>query len=67
MPKPSGSDAMPPVRLAPTRPQPKARSIMHQEVPTAPLVRPSSPGAPKQADRLEQDPDGGIMPRQQVY
>jgi hypothetical protein len=63
MPKSANSDAKPPVRLAP-RPQPKARQILHQKVPTAPLVRPNAPGAPKQADQLKSDPTGGIDPRQ---
>jgi hypothetical protein len=65
MPKASGSN-MKTVRLAP-RPAAKARSIIHQEVPKGPLVRPMSPGADKQADKLEQDPTGGIDPRQMVY
>jgi hypothetical protein len=69
MPKPSGSDAKPPVRLAP-RPQPKARSILHQKPPTTPLVRPMSPGAPKQADQLkpeEKHPSSSIDPRQMHF
>jgi hypothetical protein len=63
MPKASGSN-MKTVRLAP-RPQP-SRPIKHQTPPAAPLVRPMSPGAPKQADQLKQEPDG-IDPRQMIY
>jgi hypothetical protein len=65
MPKQSGQDNKT-VRQAPL-PQPKSRPIMHQEVPKGPLVRPMSPGADKQADKLKQDPSGGIDPRQQIY
>jgi hypothetical protein len=62
MPKAAGAD-MKTTRLAP-RPLPPSRKIMHQEVPKGPLVRPSAQAAPKWADRLEQDPAGGIDPRQ---
>ena len=45
----------------------RERPIMHQSpVASGPKVSPRSPGAPKQADQLEQDPDG-TDPRQQVY
>jgi len=47
------------------KPAIRERPIMHQP-PSGPKVRPTSPGAPKQADELEQDPDG-TDPRQQVY
>jgi hypothetical protein len=69
MPKQSGQD-LKAVRTAPTRPQPKARSIMHQEVPKGPLVRPMSPGAPKQADQLkpeEKHPSASIDSTQQHF
>lgn len=61
MPKKSGQD-MKTTRLAP-RPQPKSRPIMHQSPPSAPKVRPASPGASKQADQLKQE-SHGINPRQ---
>ena len=61
MPKSSGSN-MKTTRLAP-RPRSKARPIMHQTPPSAPLVRPMSPGASKQADQLKQE-SPGINPRQ---
>jgi len=68
MPKAAGAD-MKTVRGTP-RPQPPSRKIMHQSPPAAPLVRPMSPGAPKQADQLkpeEKHETGSIDPRQQVY
>jgi hypothetical protein len=48
------------------KPAIRERPITHQSPPSGPKVRPTSPGAPKQADELEQDPDG-TDPRQQVY
>ena len=68
MPKSANSD-MKTVRLAP-RPQPKARGIMHQEVPKGPLVRPMSPGAPKIAADLkpeEKHPSASIDSTQQHF
>jgi hypothetical protein len=49
---------------------PPSRPIKTFEPPAAPLVRPMSPGAPKQADQLkpeEKHESGSIDPRQQVY
>jgi hypothetical protein len=80
MPKSANSE-MRTVRLAPSRPQPPSRSIMHQVIPSAPKVEPMSPGAPFQADKLKSsgpsktaadvvraaENPGGIDGRQQVY
>ena len=58
--KNSGED-LKTIRCAPL-PQPKARPIMHQEVPAAPKDRPMTPGAPKIAADLkpeEKHPSGG--------
>jgi hypothetical protein len=80
MPKKSGED-LKTVRLAPSRPQPKSRPIMHQQMPSGPKVDPMSPGAPFQADKLRSsgpsktaadvvraaENPGGIDGRQQVY
>jgi hypothetical protein len=69
MPKNSGQDLQA-VRTGPTRPQPKARQILHQVPPSAPRVRPMSPGAPKFAADLqpeEKGPTGSIDPRQMVF
>jgi hypothetical protein len=48
------------------KPAIRERPPMHQSPASGPKVSPRSPGAPKQADQLEQDPDG-TDPRQQVY
>jgi hypothetical protein len=48
------------------KPAVRERPIMGQPAPSGPKLSPTSPGAPKQADQLEQDPDG-TDPRQQVY
>jgi hypothetical protein len=48
------------------KPAIRERPIMHQSPASGPKVSPASPGAPKQADQLEQD-SYGTDPRQQVY
>jgi hypothetical protein len=68
MPKAAGED-LKAVRGAP-RPQPPSRSIMHQSPPSAPLVRPMTPGAPKFADQLKPEAkheSGSVDPKQMHY
>jgi hypothetical protein len=61
MPKAAGSD-LKTVQLPPSRPQPKARQIMHQSPPSGPKVRPMTAGSAKRSDALDQrDPAGGIV------
>jgi len=53
-----------------TPPKQTWRPIKCQELPAAPLVRPMSMGAPKQADELkpeEKHESGSIDPRQMRY